>query len=676
VVLHGRRGAFIRRRRAAAGGLVVAAVLVAGCTGFTTEATNIAQQPDGSYSAQLNFVGSCVSGEQCSWYAQYRLVGTTTWTNMPSTPRGPVAGPISNISLSESVTGLTPGAQYEYQVCGNSQPGQPFACVGPDGTPNTTTKFTTTTPANFPRTWYVDCSAAVGGDGSIGAPFYNLESANQLALGPGDQLLFRRGTVCQGMLEPRGNGDPGNPIVIGDYPSGGPVASLPTINGGGTVTAAVWLAQVSDITVEDLHLTNAGDPNGVHRGLYLTADTGPVNNVTIRDLEIDHVDAYNAFIPTRGPVGGIVGQALSTAGRFSTLLIEGNDVHDVTREGIVIWGRPDCIISATTPGSSSRPPVPATSPWPQASTGVVIQGNTVERIQGDGIVPTGTNGALVQYNLVEQGNLEGYNYLSPNKNCAIGIWALDANNTLIQYNEVSNMVYGPSTDPSSLNGCDGDGFDADSHQDGTVIQYNYSHDNAGGFVLLCTDSPPHRVVVRYNLSIDDNATFNMAPCDGVIDPATNNLNGDQMYNNTIVAPAPRVTTDLNESLAQGLSPLDGSFAFENNIVDATSPDAANHYFGCGSSCTNNVFTGMPVPPGATNSLTADPQFVAPVTRGSGLSVANAFRLQPASPAIGAGVPIPAGFPPPATHDFFGVPVKDPPSIGFSEGPGTESLPSR
>jgi hypothetical protein len=122
--------------------LVVAALLVAGCTGYTTEATNISKQSDGSYSAQLNFVVSCGSGESCSWYVHYRLVGASNWTNVPSTPHGPVAGPISNVSLSEKVTGLTAGAQYEYQVCGNWQPGQQFICVGPDDRTNTTTKFT------------------------------------------------------------------------------------------------------------------------------------------------------------------------------------------------------------------------------------------------------------------------------------------------------------------------------------------------------------------------------------------------------------------------------------------------------------------------------------------------------------------------------------------------------
>jgi hypothetical protein len=77
-----------------------------------------------------------------------------------------------------------------------------------------------------------------------------------------------------------------------------------------------------------------------------------------------------------------------------------------------------------------------------------------------------------------------------------------------------------------------------------------------------------------------------------------------------------------------------------------------------------------------NSLTADPLFVAPATRGSGLWVANAFRLQPGSPAIGAGVPIPTGFPTPPTHDFFGAPIQDPPSIGFAEGLGIGSRSSK
>jgi hypothetical protein len=457
------------------------------------------------------------------------------------------------------------------------------------------------------------------------------------------------------MLAPKGNGAAGQPIVIGSYPSGLRDGQPATINGGGNVVAALWLADMSHVTVQNLQLTNAGDSVGIHRGLYFTSDAGPVSDITIRGLHVFDV-ASNASFSGGKQGGGIVGQTLSAAGRFAHVLIEGNQVHDVSRQGITVYG--------TTSGS--RPA--ATSPWPQASTGVVIEGNTVERVQGDGIVPLGTDGALVQFNVVKQGNLSGFDFLSPDKDCSAGIWTWDANNTVIQYNEVSDMVYGPSSDPSSLNGCDGEGFDADYNQDGTIIQYNYSHDNAGGFVLLCTDQTPHRVVIRYNLSIDDNATFNPAPCAGVIDPATNNLNGVAMYNNTIVAPTPRVTIELNESFAVALASLDGSFAFQNNIVDATSADAPNHTFPCGSECTNNLFSGMPVPATATSSVTADPQFVAPDQGAPGFLVANGFRLRPTSPAIGAGVEIPPGFPPPAAHDFFGRLIADPPSIGFSEGP--------
>jgi len=502
------------------------------------------------------------------------------------------------------------------------------------------------------QSWYVDCSAAANGDGSLAQPFNSLQVANAVTLGPGQQLLFRRGTACGGMLAPQGSGAPGNPVLIGSY--GSPLYPVPRIDGMGTVNAAVWLSDESYVTVQDLELTNAGDSVGLHRGLYFTSNATPVSGITIRHLLVQNVDSTNAFNGGKTG-GGIVGQALSATGRFSNVLIENNQIRNVSRQGITVYG--------TTSGA--RPP--ATSPWPQASTGLFILGNTVTQVQGDGIVPLGTDGAVVEHNVVEQGNLGGNNVFGPDPNCAAGIWAWDANNTLIQYNEVSNMNFGPSTTPGALNGCDGEGFDLDYNQDGTIIQYNYSHDNAGGFVLLCTDQSPHRAVVRYNLSVDDNSTFSPAPCALNFDPTTSNLDGVEMYNNTIVAPTPRVTTELEESLVPLLLPFYGSFSFQNNLVVATSSDAANHIFDCGSTCTNNLFFDMPVPSTATNSVTADPLFLIPTFRGAGLWAAVAFRLRAGSPAIGAGNPISAGFPQPATHDFFGAPTRNPPTIGFSEG---------
>jgi hypothetical protein len=178
----------IGRRRAGTGGLVLAALLLAACTGFTTGATNIVKQPDGSYSAQLNFVVSCGSGEHCSWYAQYRQVGTSTWTHVPAIPHGPVAGPVSNVSLSENATGLTAGAQYEYRVCGNSQPGQRFICVGPDDQTNTTTKFTAaawslqTTPNHLNPTGVLSATSCSSATACTALGHYADTNGNQVTL--------------------------------------------------------------------------------------------------------------------------------------------------------------------------------------------------------------------------------------------------------------------------------------------------------------------------------------------------------------------------------------------------------------------------------------------------------------------------------------------------------------
>ena len=54
--------------------------------------------------------------------------------------------------------------------------------------------------------YYVDCSAATNGDGSQASPWNALSSANATIFGPGDQLLFKSGTTCQGALSPVGSG--------------------------------------------------------------------------------------------------------------------------------------------------------------------------------------------------------------------------------------------------------------------------------------------------------------------------------------------------------------------------------------------------------------------------------------------------------------------------------------
>ncbi len=504
-----------------------------------------------------------------------------------------------------------------------------------------------------PRTWYVDCAAATAGGGTSARPLNALAAASAQPLHPGDRMLLRRGSVCHGTLAPSGSGTPSQPIVIGAY--GTSTAARPRIDGGGS-SAAVVLADESNVTLDGLEITNSGSSAGAHRGVYFTSEREPVTGLTLQNLLIHDVDGTSS---TKGKNGGaIVGWALTAKARFDNVVIQDNTIHDVSRQGITVYG--------TTAGS--RPPTTRT--WRRATTSLVVRGNTVQRVQGDGIVVLGTAGALIEHNVVTQGNLAGYDYRSKQRDCSAGIWAWNANATLIQYNEVSDMYYGPSTAPGALNGCDGEAFDVDYNQDGTVVQYNYSHDNDGGFVLLCTADGakvqrPHHADVRYNLSVGDNATFSIAACSSQYHPAVNTLDGVRMFNNTIVAATPRVTVQLDESQVPAFLPFYGGFVFENNLVAATGPGAAAHRLDCGESCTNDMFWRIPPPATATNPVTKSPQFFKPAARGSGFGVAAGFKLRAGSRAIGGGAVVPPGVPQPATENFFGLPITNPPSIGFS-----------
>lgn len=47
-------------------------------------------------------------------------------------------------------------------------------------------------------------------------------------------------------------------------------------------------------------------------------------------------------------------------------------------------------------------------------------------------------------------------------------------------------------------------YDVDHSTSGTVYEYNISHDNEGGFILLCPyEKPTRNFTIRYNLSIND-----------------------------------------------------------------------------------------------------------------------------------------------------------------------------
>lgn len=471
-------------------------------------------------------------------------------------------------------------------------------------------------------TRYVDCSAPTSGDGSRLTPWNGLATANAAALAPGDRLLLRRGTVCAGPLAPIAAGSEQQPVRIGAYGSGARARI------DATSEDAVLLRNTSHTVVRDLEVTNAG-PEARRRGVHIVADGQVVRGLTVRGLFVHDVDgdlAKDGF-----GSGGIQGD-VTAGGRFDGLLIEKNRIEDVSRSGISLP-----IGGGTRPRSGE--------PWPEASTNVVVRGNRLTRLAGDGVVALGTVGAVLEDNVVSTGNLRGKNFALPDRVCNAGIWTFNANDTLIQRNEVFDMRF---------NGCDGTGFDIDYAQDGTIVQYNYSHDNEGGFILLCTDDQPRRGEVRFNLSVNDGWAVAQAPC---AFPHIGGFDGIRFHNNTFIGANPLLGFQNQRSGALfDAANLD----FRNNLFVADPPIALP--FPCGARCSNNLFFGMP--PQGIDAITADPRLVAPSRKGNGRRrVGMGFRLRRGSPAIEAGVEVPGA----VTLDYFGRPF-DPtrPSIGIHQ----------
>lgn len=128
-------------------------------------------------------------------------------------------------------------------------------------------------------------------------------------------------------------------------------------------------------------------------------------------------------------------------------------------------------------------------------TNTVVRGNLIEEVPGDGIVPIGCEGTLIEYNI-----MRNCPDVLPATEAAAGIWPWSCDNTVIRFNEVSGHK-AP---------WDAQGFDSDYNCTNTRIEYNYSHDNYGGMVLICNSGTTGSYslgnlnsVVRYNISIGD-----------------------------------------------------------------------------------------------------------------------------------------------------------------------------
>lgn len=290
-------------------------------------------------------------------------------------------------------------------------------------------------------------------------------------------------------------------------------------------------------------------------------------------------------------------------------------------------------------------------------TRLVISNNYVKDIGNDGIVAMYAFRPLVEYNVLDHAgaDLEVFGNGTPpaassfHQALCAGIWPWKCKDGIFQYNEAFDMV----------DNQDGQPWDVD-YSDGTIYQYNYSHNNGGGCLMLC-GGEAYQGVFRYNISQNDLKTLMHL---------ASNPNG-YIYNNVFY-----LSGDVSTKLFGGSGPTE----IKNNIFYNVSTDrpTSETIVSTGRTFANNIFygyTGATLPAG---SITDDPKFIDPgkaptADLGTGALhdrdvVYNGYKLQADSPAINAGVAI-AGT---AKYDFFGNEVGLLPDIGAYESDTPET----
>lgn len=329
--------------------------------------------------------------------------------------------------------------------------------------------------------YYVDAQngSDVNSGMSVQQAWKSLDRIKGVKLKAGDSLLFRRGCQFTGVLDISGQGTSVQRIVVDAYGYG----AKPCITAPDSALYAVCIHNSDYITLQNLEIVNTGSERLPRRtGVKVACENyGTSRNIVLNALDIH--DVNGSLVKKEGGGSGILIQNRwdndSLISVFDSLTIENCVIRRCERNAI-IWS----------------------APWSRRnwhlSSHTVVRKNLIEEVPGDGIVPIGCDGALVEYNL-----MRNCPALLPDGEAAAGIWPWSCDNTVIQFNEVSDHK-AP---------WDGQGFDSDFNCMNTTIRYNYSHDNEGGFILICNagegeTDPADNIgnqgsVVCYNVSIGD-----------------------------------------------------------------------------------------------------------------------------------------------------------------------------
>ncbi|MBA3790210.1 MAG: right-handed parallel beta-helix repeat-containing protein, partial [Rubrobacter sp.] len=349
-------------------------------------------------------------------------------------------------------------------------------------------------------TYYLNTAGDDSNSGtSESSPWATMEKVSALNLAPGDRVLLKGGQTFAGSLR-LGAEDAGtaeSPVVVGSYGEG-----RAAIRAG--VGKGISVYNAGGVEVRNLEVVGAGYAAGNREsGIEFYTDLGDATKLA-------HILVENVEASGFGNSGVLLGAwpQDGTKSGFTDVRIVNVSAHDNADAGIQTYG-----YSSPTATGWAHANVYVGHCLAYANKGIANKGTN----SGSGIVLGDVSGGTIERSVAHH-NGENNNY---NGGGPIGIWIWDSNRVTIQHNESYS---------NKTRTIDGGGFDLDGGVTNSVMQYNYSHDNAGaGYLLYQYDGarPFHGNVVRYNISQNDGR----ANLGGI--HAGGGVADSEIYNNTV-----------------------------------------------------------------------------------------------------------------------------------------------
>lgn len=286
---------------------------------------------------------------------------------------------------------------------------------------------------------YLDCSASADKGDSLSpqTAWHAVAQANGFIFRPGDSLLLRRGSRCEGMLWPKGSGTENGPIHLGAYGQG----ALPVVVGD-MQPAGLQLHDQEFWEIENLEIMG-GSPYGIHIGGSVPILRHfKVTNVVVHDVRGEPVTKDSGLI--------VVAPDDKTGTRFDDVEIDGARVYRTSEwSGIIVSGAGYATKDNHAQGDR-----------------VVVRNSIVHDVAGDGILLARVSHAVLEHNVAwNTGMQETETIGTPD-----GIWEWMCSDCHVAYNE------GFFTDSP---GVDGGVFDIDFGNERNVVENNFGHDSQG-----------------------------------------------------------------------------------------------------------------------------------------------------------------------------------------------------